>query len=156
MGNISQWNIIGSSKVCIQDNAYEKIICEKMAILSWPQCVKPIILVIIFYMKIHAWHLPLLLCHLSSIDGKVRNVRALGVCLLRITCKWFTRDILPMHCLFCPLASLKTVSCHDANFVNNGGTGGCHWKTCSATSVYKVGIMITVSFQCLNTSIYIN
>ena len=38
---------------------------------------------------------------------------------------------------------LKIEGCHDANFVITGGT-------CSATSDDKVGIVITLNFQCLS------
>ena len=37
--NIFQWNFIGNSKVFIQENALENVVCEMAAILSRPQCV---------------------------------------------------------------------------------------------------------------------
>ena len=40
MRNTFQWNIIWNSNVFKKENAFEKIICEKVAILSQPQCVK--------------------------------------------------------------------------------------------------------------------
>ena len=37
-----QWNFIWNSKVFIQENAFENIVWETAAILSLPQCVKPL------------------------------------------------------------------------------------------------------------------
>ena len=44
-------------------------------------------------------------------------------------------------------SSLKTESCHDANFVVTGGTVCCPYGS-GATSDDKVSIMATLSFQC--------
>ena len=46
--NKLQWNLNPNSNVFIQENAFESVVCETVAILSWPQCVK-----YIFWWRIH-------------------------------------------------------------------------------------------------------
>ena len=49
---------------------------------------------------------------------------------------------------------LDTESCHDANFVVSGGTGGCRYdKLCGTTCDDKIGIVETVGFQCANQTL---
>ena len=38
--NTLQWNIKQNSYIFLQDNAFENVVCEMLAFLSWPQCVK--------------------------------------------------------------------------------------------------------------------
>ena len=40
--HISQWNFIKNSKVFVQENALQHVVCEMAAILSRPQCVKDV------------------------------------------------------------------------------------------------------------------
>ena len=37
--NKLQWNFNRNSYISIQENAFESVVCEMVAILSWPQCV---------------------------------------------------------------------------------------------------------------------
>ena len=39
LGNKLQWNLNRNSSIFIQENAFECVVCETAAILSWPQCV---------------------------------------------------------------------------------------------------------------------
>ena len=37
--NKLQWNVNGNSNIFIEENTFENVICKKMSLSSWPQCV---------------------------------------------------------------------------------------------------------------------
>ena len=41
-----QWNLNQNLYIFIQQNAFEKVVCELAAILSWPQCVKNVSIIL--------------------------------------------------------------------------------------------------------------
>ena len=56
LANILQWNCNRNPNIFIQENASEIVVCEMVAILSRPQCVKP--RASVFITLVHAWILP--------------------------------------------------------------------------------------------------
>ena len=42
LSNKCQWNVHRNWYIFIQENACENVVCETVAILSWPQCVKSV------------------------------------------------------------------------------------------------------------------
>ena len=86
IGNKLQWNLNQNSYIFIQENAFEKVVCEMAAILSRPQCVKAIC---VFYVWIYAllewvdiWQLcefdsqPKIVCEWKSLDLRKRLCHA--------------------------------------------------------------------------------